>query len=97
MRIAAVQLDIAIGETRQNLEKILSRMNEAAQNKAGLVIFPECSLQGYCFATREEAWAVGEELSGAACARLADETRNSDVPPSSGFSSGRVKVFSTRH
>lgn len=75
MRIAAVQLDIAIGETRQNLEKILSRMNEAAQNKAGLVIFPECSLQGYCFATREEAWAVGEELSGAACARLADETR----------------------
>ncbi|MFL6301802.1 MAG: carbon-nitrogen hydrolase family protein [Terriglobales bacterium] len=75
MRVAAAQIDIAIGQTDQNLKKILSRMNDAAQNKAELVIFPECSLQGYCFATRDEAWAVGEEISGAACARLADEAK----------------------
>jgi 5-aminopentanamidase len=75
MRVAAAQIDIAIGQTDQNLEKILARMSEAAANKADLVIFPECSLQGYCFASRDEAWAVGEELSGAVCARLADEAK----------------------
>src|SRR3954467_15344820 len=75
MRVAAAQIDIAIGQTDQNLEKILARMGEAAANKADLVIFPECSLQGYCYGNREEAWAVGEELSGAVCARLADEAK----------------------
>lgn len=75
MRVAAAQIDIAIGETEQNLQKILSRMNDAAQNKAGLVIFPECSLQGYCFTSRDEAWAVAEDISGAVCARLAEEAK----------------------
>src|SRR4051794_1020814 len=75
MRVAAVQMDIAIGKTDHNLQNILTRMKEAAQNKAELVIFPECSLQGYCFTTREEAWAVGEEISGAVCAQMADEAK----------------------
>ena len=75
MRIAVVQMDIAIGQTDHNLENILSRMKDAAGNKAELVIFPECSLQGYCFASRDEAWAVSEELSGAVCAQLAEEAK----------------------
>src|SRR3954468_8999733 len=75
MRVAAVQMDVAIGQTDQNLGKILTRMKEAAQQKAELIIFPECSLQGYCFPNREEAFALGEELSGPACARLAEAAK----------------------
>ena len=85
MRVAAVQLDITIGKTQQNLERILSRMNEAAQNKADLVIFPECSLQGYCFRDREEALAVAEELSGPSCSQLASSARELGIVAVIGF------------
>src|SRR4051812_12380465 len=72
MRVAAVQMDITIGKKGQNLQNILLRMNDAAANKADLVIFPECSLQGYCFSDRDEAWAVAEEITGPACTQLAE-------------------------
>ena len=85
MRIAAVQLDIAIGKNEQNLQNILSRMKDAAANKAELVIFPECALQGYCFADREEAWAVAEELSGPSCSQLATAAKESGVVAVIGF------------
>src|SRR5689334_3282242 len=85
MRIAAVQLDIAIGRTDHNLENILARMKEAAANKADLIIFPECSLQGYCYRDREEAWAVAEEISGAVCTRLAEEAKKLGVTAIIGF------------
>jgi predicted amidohydrolase len=75
MRVAAVQMDIAIGQKEKNLQNILLRMKEAAQNKAELVIFPECSLQGYCFPDREEAFALGEEISGAICTQLAQAAK----------------------
>jgi predicted amidohydrolase len=85
MRIAAVQLDIAIGRTDHNLENILARMKEAAANKADLVIFPECSLQGYCYRDREEAWAVAEELSGPACSQLASAAKDLGIVAIIGF------------
>src|SRR4051812_45560427 len=75
MRIAVVQMDIAIGNKEQNLHNILLRMKDAAANKAELVIFPECALQGYCFADREEAWVVAEELSGPSCSQLASSAK----------------------
>ncbi len=85
MRVAAAQIDITIAQTEQNLKKILSRMNEAAQSKADLVIFPECSLQGYCYQNRQEAWAVAEDISGPACARLAEEAKKLGVTAIIGF------------
>src|SRR5256885_17116109 len=85
MRIAVVQMDIAIGNKDQNLHNILLRMKEAAANKAELVIFPECALQGYCFASRDEAWAVSEEISGAVCTRLADEAKKLNCTVIIGF------------
>ena len=85
MRIAAVQMDIAIGNTGQNLKAILARMKEAAANKAELAIFPECALQGYCFAERDEAWAVAEELSGASCSQLATAAKEAGLVAVIGF------------
>ena len=85
MRIAAVQIDIAIGRTDQNLKAILGRMKEAAANKAELVIFPECALSGYCFTDRDEAWAVAEELSGASCSQLATAAKELGIVAVVGF------------
>ena len=71
MRVAAVQMDVAIGNGERNLKNILLQLKDAARNKAELVVFPECALSGYCFSDRDEAWAVAEELSGPTCSQLA--------------------------
>jgi len=85
MRVGAVQMDIAIGKNDQNLHNILLRMKDAAANKAELVIFPECALQGYCFADRDEAWAVAEELSGPSCSHFATVAKESGIVAVIGF------------
>jgi len=85
MRVAAVQMDVAIGKNDQNLRNILLRMNEAAANKASLVIFPECALSGYCFNDLEEASAYAEELSGPACSQLATAAKESGIFAVVGF------------
>ena len=64
MKVAAVQMDIKILDRAGNLEKILSRLQQAASAGAKLAIFPECALSGYCFVSREEAAPVAEEVPG---------------------------------
>src|SRR5712692_5944640 len=55
IRAAAVQMDVYIGENDRNLQRVLEKLEEAAKNGAQLVVFPECALSGYCFASLEEA------------------------------------------
>ncbi|MGO8817395.1 MAG: carbon-nitrogen hydrolase family protein [Terriglobia bacterium] len=64
MKVAAVQMDVKILDREHNLGQILSRLEQAAQAGAKLVIFPECALTGYCFTSREEAAPVTEEVPG---------------------------------
>ncbi len=64
MRIAGVQMDVLLGEPERNLERLRERLRAAGDAGAELVIFPECSLTGYCFDSREEAWPFAEELGG---------------------------------
>jgi len=71
MKIAAVQMDIMILEKEKNLAKILARLEEAAGAGARLVVFPECSLSGYCFTSREEAWPVVETVPGPSSEKIA--------------------------
>jgi predicted amidohydrolase len=77
MKVAAVQMDVQILEKLHNLEKILAKLETAAKAGAGIVIFPECALSGYCYSNVEEAAPAAEEVPGpsteqiqAACARL---------------------------
>lgn len=37
---------------------------QAAERGAKLVVFPECAVTGYCFASREEAWPFSDPLPG---------------------------------
>jgi predicted amidohydrolase len=64
MKVAAVQMDIKILEKERNLGRILAHLETAAHAGAKLVVFPECALSGYCFASREEACPAAEEVPG---------------------------------
>lgn len=69
-RVAAVQMAPLFGDVPANLEVILRRFGEATRAGAGLVVFPECALTGYGFASREEALPVAEPIPGPSLERL---------------------------
>ena len=71
MRIAAVQMDVKIGEKKHNLGKILENLETGARAGAGIVVFPECALSGYCFNSREEGWPEAETVPGPSTERIA--------------------------
>lgn len=70
MKIAAVQMDVSIGEPQSNLDAIESRFREAVSNGASLAIFPECAVTGYCFESLDEARPFAESIPGTATSRL---------------------------
>ena len=63
VRIAGAQIDIRLADKAGNLAKICEWIDLAGQRGAQWVIFPECALTGYCFASREEALALAEPLT----------------------------------
>lgn len=75
--IAGVQFEPRLGEPAANLAAILDRLDRAAGLGATLVVFPECALTGYGFASKAEAMEYAEPIPGpstgaiaGACARL---------------------------
>jgi len=70
IKIAAVQMNPKIMRSRENLDKILLKTRSAASNGADLIVFPECALAGYVFASREEAIPFMETVPGPSTDRL---------------------------
>src|SRR5262245_31203639 len=54
-----------------NLTRILENLDTAAAQGAQLVVFPECSLSGYCFDTLQEAMPYSEAVPGPATTSVA--------------------------
>jgi predicted amidohydrolase len=77
--IAGVQMDCRLGDRSANLATIRAKLHEAASHGARLIIFPECILSGYCFASADEARRVAEPLPGPATETLAADCRALDV------------------
>src|SRR5438094_6588082 len=71
MKIAAVQTDVKIFEKGRNLGRVLADLETAARAGAKLVVFPECALTGYCFASREEAGPLAETVPGPSTEKIA--------------------------
>lgn len=71
MKIAGVQMDVVFGDREANLARIIERLHETSAAGAGLTIFPECSLPGYCFESIEEARQHAEPIPGPCTLRLA--------------------------
>ncbi len=57
IRVAAVQMEPKLGRVEENLDRIMTGLEQAAANGARLVVFPECALSGYGFGSREEGLA----------------------------------------
>jgi len=85
MRLACVQTDISIAHLDENLERVISRVSEAAASSADLVVFPECMLCGYAYESRDEALANATEISGPVFAQLTDLAANHGLHFTLGF------------
>lgn len=79
IKIAGVQMDPKITANKQNLDKILLEIRKAAANGADLVVFPECALTGYVFASREEAIPFMETIPGPSTEKLVTCCQELDV------------------
>src|SRR6185436_1457956 len=69
--VAGLQCDPQIARPDLNLEMIADLAAQARAADAGLAIFPECAVSGYCFDSAAEALEVAEPVPGPATTVLA--------------------------
>lgn len=79
LKIAGVQMDVAFRDREKNLARIVDALHETAKAGAGLTVFPECALLGYCFESLEEARPHAEPIPGPSTLKLAESCRELDV------------------
>ncbi len=66
--VACVQMHPRVGDKAANVAASLGCIERAAASGARLIVLPELANSGYVFASREEAFALAEELpSGPTC------------------------------
>jgi predicted amidohydrolase len=70
VRVAAVQMEPKLGRLETNLERLLDRLSDAARAGARQVVFPECALSGYGFASRQEGLAHAVPVDSSPVKRL---------------------------
>ena len=58
LTIVGVQMDVTYGDLPHNLEKMHEYLIKVAADKPFLVVFPECSLSGYCCQSLDEARSI---------------------------------------
>jgi predicted amidohydrolase len=79
IRVAAVQMDVALMKPEENLVAIEQALEEASGKGARLVVFPECAVTGYCFESLEEAFPLGESIPGPSTERIGSCCSRLDV------------------
>ncbi len=80
VKIACVQMEPVVGEKERNVRRTLERIEEAAGEEAGLVVLPELCNSGYVFESREETFALAEEVpDGPTCRDWVDAARKRHV------------------
>ncbi len=62
LRVACVQMEPRVGENEFNLALTCDRIEQAAEQGAGLIVLPELANSGYVFRTRAEAFAGAEQV-----------------------------------
>jgi predicted amidohydrolase len=62
LRIACVQMEPYVGDKATNVARSLEWIEQAAAQNADLVVLPELCNTGYVFETRDEAYALSEEV-----------------------------------
>lgn len=68
VKIACIQMEPVVGEKQRNVQRSLEFIERAAANGARLVVLPELCNSGYVFNSRDEAFALAEEVpAGPTC------------------------------
>ncbi len=62
--IACIQMEPKVGQKAANVAKSLELIETAARKGAKLVVLPELANSGYVFESREEAFALAEQVPG---------------------------------
>jgi predicted amidohydrolase len=75
MRVAVAQIDPQLAEVDRNLETCVTRLEQAANQGAQLLVLPECAIPGYMFDSAEEALPFAEEIPGPSTETLERECR----------------------
>ena len=70
IKLAAVQIEPKLMKTGEKLQSVLHATRKAADNHADLIVFPECSLTGYVFSSRQEALPFAETIPGPSTEKL---------------------------
>ncbi|MDQ0380235.1 nitrilase family protein [Amycolatopsis thermophila] len=95
---AAIQCDPQVGleNKDKNLTRTLELITEAADRGADLVVLPELVNTGYSFATREEAYAHAEDLTGPTVQAWTDLARSRGIHLVGGLTEvDGVRLFDT--
>ena len=79
LRVAAIQMDPQLGDVAGNLATIAAMTRTAAAEGARLIVFPECALCGYGFASRDEAIPFAEPIPGPSTTALIQICRELDL------------------
>jgi N-carbamoylputrescine amidase len=80
VKIACVQMEPVVGEKAKNVGRTLELVRGAAAQGAQLIVLPELCNSGYVFASREEAFALAEEVPyGPTCQAWCDIARRHDL------------------
>ena len=62
IKIAVVQMNSLMGEKDKNIDKTINFINEAADKRVNLIVFPELCNTGYMFNSRSELFMLAEEI-----------------------------------
>jgi predicted amidohydrolase len=62
VKIACIQMEPLVGRKEQNVKRSVQLIEQAAAQGARLIVLPELCNTGYVFESREEAFALAEEV-----------------------------------
>lgn len=79
VKIAGIQMEPTLMEKAKNLSSCLEKIRETAREGAGLIVFPECNLSGYCFSSLKEAIPFAEAIPGPCTDQIASLCRDLNV------------------
>jgi N-carbamoylputrescine amidase len=94
VKIACIQMEPVVGDKERNVRRTLDRIEEAGSDGARLIVLPELCNSGYVFASREEAFALAEEVpDGPTCRAWLEAARDQGLYLVAGIAERDTKVL----
>ncbi len=78
LTVAGVQMDIHLGDVQRNLDRVRHWLEDPLLSPAQFVVFPECALTGYAFASKHEGLKSAIATDGPELMQVTDLAREFD-------------------